>query len=277
MAIVGIVGPGRAGLGLARALLRAGHVVLLHGRKPKAVPGGLTLTTGPVPPWLHRSEIVILAVPDDAVREVADHLAASGAVGADHVVLHLSGVLDRSALSPLVPTGAALGSLHPLRSFGSGEESLEGVFAAVEGDDRAVEGAIKLARSIGLEPFRLAPGKKARYHAGAVFAANFLVTLYARAEKLFTDAGIAPHEARPALVGLMEGVLENLRERGIGALTGPLARGDVESVKLHLEALDPEDRLLYRLLSRLTLDFAGLPEAKRRELERALDEGPTRD
>ncbi len=273
MAVVGIVGPGRAGLGLARALLRAGHKVLLHGRRPKPLPEGLTLSTGAVPPWLSRSEIVILAVPDDAVSEVADRVAASGAVRADQVVLHLSGVLDRSALSPLSPTGAALGSLHPLRSFGSGEESLEGVFAAVEGDDRAVEEASKLARSIGLRPFRLAPGKKAQYHAGAVVAANFLVTLYARAEKLFTDAGIPPEEARAALVALMGGVVGNLSERGADALTGPLVRGDVETLRLHLEALEPEDRSLYRLLSRLTLDLARLPEAQRRAVERLLDEG----
>ncbi|GBD31113.1 hypothetical protein HRbin33_00061 [bacterium HR33] len=272
MAVVGIVGPGRAGLGLAGALARAGHEVFLHGRSPKPVPGGLSLTTGAVPPWLDRVAIVILAVPDDAVTEVASRLADSGAVGAGHVVLHLSGVLDRGVLSPLAPTGAALGSLHPLRSFGSGEENLEGVFAAVEGDDRAVERAVDLARSIGLRPFRLGPGGKARYHAGAVFAANFLVTLYARAERLFRDAGIPSGEARAALVALMRGVVENLADRGAGALTGPLARGDVETVRLHLEALDPQDRLLYRVLSRLTLDLAGLPEARRQALERLLDE-----
>jgi predicted short-subunit dehydrogenase-like oxidoreductase (DUF2520 family) len=216
--------------------------------------------------------IVILAVPDDAIREVAGQLAASGAVGSGHVVLHLSGVLDRSALSPLSPAGAALGSLHPLRSFGSGEERLEGAFAAVEGDDRAVEEAVNLARSIGLRPFRLATGKKALYHAGAVFAANFLVTLYSRAERLLGEAGITPGEAREALSGLMAGVVENVALRGVDALTGPVARGDVETVRLHLEVLGPEDRELYRLLSRLTLELARLPGAQRRALEQVLDE-----
>lgn len=272
MAVVGIVGPGRAGLGLSRALVRAGHRVLLHGRNPKPVPQPLELTTGPVPPWLGSVRIVILAVPDDAIREVAGQLAASGAVGSGHVVLHLSGVLDRSALSSLSPAGAALGSLHPLRSFGSGEERLEGAFAAVEGDDRAVEEAVNLARSIGLRPFRLATGKKALYHAGAVFAANFLVTLYSRAERLLGEAGITPGEAREALSGLMAGVVENVARRGVDALTGPVARGDVETVRLHLEVLGPEDRELYRLLSRLTLELARLPGAQRRALEQVLDE-----
>lgn len=266
MAVVGIIGPGRAGLGLGVALSRAGHRVLLHGRSPKPVPPQLALTTGPLPPWLDGAEIVVLAVPDDAILEVASTLARSGAIRDRQVVLHLSGVLGHKALSPLASTGAALGSLHPLHSFGGERESLEGAFAAVEGEPRAVETAVQLARSIGLRPFRLDSDKKATYHAAAVIAANFLVTLYARAEALFRKAGIPPEEARAALGSLMAGVVENVRQRGTDAVTGPVARGDVETIRLHLRVLDGEDAALYRMLSRLTLELVELDSSRRRTI-----------
>lgn len=269
MAAVGIVGPGRAGLGLALAFARAGHDVKVHGRRAKSIPPPLgPLTHGDVPPWLDATDLVVIAVPDDAIPDVAARLARTGKVGARHVVLHVSGVLDGSALEPLAASGAALGSLHPLQSLSdptTAPERLRGAYAAVEGDDRAVRAALELARSVGLQPFELAAGQKARYHAGAVFAANFLVTLYGTAEKLFTGAGVPPADAAPALLSLMRGVLDNVKARGAaGALTGPVARGDAESVRRHLSALEGQDAALYRELSRATLELASLDEAKRR-------------
>lgn len=276
MAAVGIIGPGRAGLGLALALARAGHEVKLHGRSPRSVPPPLTLTTGPIPPWLDATGVVVIAVPDDAISGLAASLAQTGKVGARHVILHLSGVLDRNALQALAKTGAGLGSLHPLQSLSdpaTAPERLSGAFAGVEGDDRAASAAADLARSVGLKPFRLSAGKKACYHAGAVTAANFLVTLYGTAEKLFTRAGVPPPEARAALLALMRGVLENVQASGAaGALTGPVARGDAKTVRLHLEALDGREAELYRALSRATLELAALPEDKRRALLEAISD-----
>ncbi len=218
--------------------------------------------------------MVVIAVPDDAIPTVAAQLARSGKVGAGHVVLHVSGVLDGSALEALASTGAALGSLHPLQSLSdptTAPDRLRGAYAAVEGDDRAAIAAVDLAESVGLKPFRLAAGQKARYHAGAVFAANFLVTLYGMAEKLFTSAGVPPEDAAPALLSLMRGVLENVKARGAaGALTGPVARGDAESVRRHLAALQGLEAALYRELSRATLELATLDEKQRRAVLEAL-------
>lgn len=279
MAAVGIVGPGRAGLGLGLALAQAGHAVHLHGRRQKPVPSPLTLTIGAVPPWLAAVDVVILAVPDDAVPNVAGVLARSGSMGPGHVALHLSGALDHTALQRLAPTGAALGSLHPLLSFGdpvAAPGRLRNAHAALEGGERAMATAAALAASVGLTCFRLAGGQKATYHAGAVFGANFLVTLYATAEQLFLKAGIAPEQANLALTALMAGVLDNIRERGAKALTGPVARGDVESIRRHLAALEGQDAVLYRELSRATLEIAELEDERRRAIVNALDAGDDR-
>ena len=220
-------------------------------------------------------DIVLLAVPDAMIEEVAAALSRSGAITAGHVVLHLSGVLGADALKPLAGSGAALGSLHPLLSFGdpgSVPLRLQAAAAAVEGDERARVAAIALARRIGLAPFELDAAAKPIYHAGAVFAANFLVTIAATARRLFERAGVPPDLAARGLATLMGGVLENVIKKGAPrALTGPVKRGDAETVRTHLQALDPADAALYRSLSKATLEIAELTAEQRRAVERALE------
>jgi predicted short-subunit dehydrogenase-like oxidoreductase (DUF2520 family) len=275
MTAVGIVGPGRAGLGLGLALARAGHAVRVHGRHAKAVPPPLTLTTGIAPPWVADVEVVLLAVRDDAIPAAAGALRATNALTKRHTVLHVSGVLDRSALEVLEPTGAALGSLHPLQALSdptTSPDRLRGAVAAVEGDPRALECATALARSVGLIPFTLPPGAKGRYHAGAVMASNYLVVLAALAERLFAAAGM-PEEVRlGGLAALMDGTLANVRTEGpLQALTGPVVRGDTETIRRHLKLLSPSDAALYRALGRGALDLANPDAERRRAVERALE------
>ncbi|HYT70611.1 MAG TPA: Rossmann-like and DUF2520 domain-containing protein [Gemmatimonadales bacterium] len=263
---VGIIGPGRAGVGLALALTRAGYAVSLYGRREKAVPQPLTLTVGPAdrappPAWLAQAGVVILAVRDDAIRVLAASLAHTHAIRAEHVVLHLSGVQGQEALSPLVPARAALGSLHPLQTISDPErapERLTGAWAAVEGMPRAVQAAEAIARDLGMRPFRLTGQAKALYHAGAVFASNYFVVVEAVAQRLLRHAGLTDADAWQALRPLVEGTLENLtRGEPGGALTGPVARGDEDTIRRHLESLTPDDALLYRALGRAALELAG--------------------
>jgi predicted short-subunit dehydrogenase-like oxidoreductase (DUF2520 family) len=276
---IGIVGPGRAGLGLALALTQAGHVVRLHGRRGKDVPPPLSLSWGGVPPWLSEVSVVVLAVRDDAIAGTAEQLARGGAVTAAHVVLHLSGMLDTAPLAVLRSTGAALGCLHPLQAIARPEAAparLRGALAALTGDPRAVEEAQRLAVSLGLRPVVLPAEGKARYHAAAAIASNYLVVLAAVAERLMAGAGIAPQAAREGITALMEGTLANVAEGGLAALTGPIVRGDVETVRAHLAILPPDVRPLYRALGRATLAVAGLEggagEAMQRVLEETVDD-----
>jgi predicted short-subunit dehydrogenase-like oxidoreductase (DUF2520 family) len=272
---VGIIGAGRAGVSLGLALARAEYVVRLHARRPKHVPPPLTLSTGPLPAWLAEADIIILAVPDDAVVAVASELSAARWVTKPQVVLHLSGVLDREALSLLEPSGAALGSLHPLQTLSdpaTAPERLRGAVAAVEGDPRAVEAAAALARGAGMEPVPVSAARKSLYHAAAVVASNFVVALAGVARRLFTDAGVPDETARKALAALMAGAVDNLRAAGPeAALTGPVARGDVATVRRHLEVLRGADAELYRTLSRAALDLARLDPDRRRAIQKLLD------
>ena len=271
---VGIIGAGRAGLSLGLALARADYVVRLYGRRAKPVPPPLTLSTGRLPAWLAHVDVIILAVPDDAVRGVASDLVASRRVTETQVVLHLSGALDREALSPLESSGAALGSLHPLQTLSDPQtapQRLQGAVATVEGDARAVAIAAALARGVGMEPVPISADQKPLYHAAAVVASNFVVALAGVAQRLFVGAGLSDAAARKALATLMAGALENLRAAGPEtALTGPVARGDVETVRRHLEVLHGADAELYRTLSRAALQLARLDPERRRAIEELL-------
>jgi predicted short-subunit dehydrogenase-like oxidoreductase (DUF2520 family) len=274
--VVGIIGPGRAGMGLALALARAGYEVRLHGRTKKPVPKPLTLTVGPEhapPAWIAQAGVLILAVSDDAIRPLAAALAGAGAVHADQVVLHLSGVQGQEALGALVGSRAALGSLHPLQTISDPEraaERLRGAWAAVEGMPRAVAAAEAVARDLGLRPFRIPSNAKPMYHASAVFASNYFVVVEAVAQRLLRHAGLSDAEAWQALRPLVEGTLENMsRQQPLAALTGPVARGDAATIRRHLDALTHDDAVLYRALGRAALELAqkrGMNEATAAEI-----------
>ena len=278
--VVGLIGPGRAGVGFALALLQAGYTVRLHGRRKKTVPAPLTLTVGDgdaPPPWIAEAGVVILAVRDDGIRPLAAALAATRAITPDHVVLHLSGVQGQEALGPLVTSRAALGSLHPLQTIVEPERAaarLKGAWAAVEGMPRAVAAAERLARDLGMRPFRIATKAKAIYHAGAVFASNYLVVVEAMAQRLLRHAGLTDADAWAALRPLVEGTLENLGSaEPKDALTGPIARGDTATIVRHIESLTLDDGKLYRALGRAALELAqkrGMDEATAERVAAAL-------
>lgn len=261
--VVGVIGAGRVGAGLALALTRAGREVRLVSRRSVRVPASLTLKVspdGPTADWLGGLGVVILAVPDDRIRPVAQQLWGTKGIGAVHTVLHCSGVLGQEALAPLVPTRAALGSLHPLQTISEPDvapERLKGAWAAVEGSDAAMETAEDLARAVGLRPFRITAKAKILYHAGAVFASNYLVVVEAVAQRLLRHAGLSDEEAWAALSPLVRGTITNLLAGDPrAALTGPVARGDAETILRHLGALTLDDARLYQALGRAALELA---------------------
>jgi len=187
----------------------------------------------------HSGDLVVLCVPDAAITDVA------GSIEPGPWLAHVSGTTPLAALDP----HARRFSVHPLQTLvkGRGPEQLDGAFAAVTAEtDEARERAIWLATTLGLEPFPLDDDARILYHAGAVIASNYLVTLYRAAADLFTDAGAPPE----ALVPLMRRTIENGFE-----LTGPIARGDWETVAAHLAALHeqrPELEPVYRVLAEAT-------------------------
>jgi predicted short-subunit dehydrogenase-like oxidoreductase (DUF2520 family) len=184
-------------------------------------------------------ELVVLCVPDDAITEVA-----SG-VPAGPWIAHVSGATSLAALDPHVRRF----SVHPLQTFTRrrGPEQLDGAWGAVTAEsDEARSAGLWLAETLGLRPFELADAARPLYHAGAAIASNYLVTLHAVASDLFRGAGAPPE----ALVPLMQRTIENDFE-----LTGPIDRGDWETVEAHrraIRAARPELEPLYDVLAEAT-------------------------
>ncbi len=218
---VHVVGSGRAGGAIAARLRER----------------GLALTTGREPD--RKAELIILAVPDVAIAEVAQRVTLGPWIA------HVSGATPLSNLDPHTKRF----SMHPLQTFtrDRGAEQLDGAYAAITYEtDTAAAQADWLARTLGLRPFPLADADRALYHAGAAIASNFLVTLYRTAAELFEQAGAPPE----GLVPLMQRTIENGFQ-----LTGPIARGDWSTVDAHLAALReqaPEVEPLYRALAEAT-------------------------
>lgn len=229
-----VVGPGRAGGALLAAAPAAGHHILgVLARRPEAVPAGLVALRWDLP--LPDADLVVVAVRDDAVGEVADRLTSL--LTGSPVVAHLSGALGVTALAPLAAAGLRTGSVHPLQTLpdaARGAAALAGAWAAVGGSDETAVARLEgFARSLGLRPFLLADEARPAYHAAAAVAANFVVTTLAAAGDLARLAGVPFEAFRP----LVEAVIRNVFEVGPeAALTGPVARGDARTVASHLAA-----------------------------------------
>jgi predicted short-subunit dehydrogenase-like oxidoreductase (DUF2520 family) len=223
--------------------------------------------------------LVLVATPDRLIRPAALEMAQAGPFDR-LVVLHLSGALGADALDPLRDAGAAVGSCHPLVSLSRryGEPSaLRGASFAVEGDRDAVRAAFRLAKAVGGLPFEAEAAGKTVYHAGAVLASNALVALLDLAAGLLVESGLTRERAEQALLPLVRSTLANAESQGLeGALTGPVRRGDAETVRRHLRALpDGAARRSYLQLAHHTLDLArraGLDETRAAAIEVVLAE-----
>lgn len=254
-----VVGPGRAGLSLGYALHQAGALesLVYCGRHPEPPAHPLFIEgTARYRFGLDRPEpgttVVLLTVPDDALPEIAHALAAQGPAPGRCVALHCSGTLSGDVLAPLHERGYQVGSLHPLQSLAhpvSGAERLTGSWFSVSGEAEALAAARRLVAPLSGRPLEIPVTRRPLYHAAAAVASNYLPVLLATAARLMVHAGVAEEDAVPALVPLMRGTLENIDELGLArALTGPVARGDVETVRSHLRSLPEGEAVLYRVL-----------------------------
>jgi predicted short-subunit dehydrogenase-like oxidoreductase (DUF2520 family) len=248
------------GQGLGLALKRRGYRAVLLSRTPRDVIPPLIVHQGSRAEATADAELILIATPDGAIQQVATELAEERAVSRDQVVLHLSGLLDRSALRPLEEIGAACGSFHPVQTVAdpaTAAERLKGAYVGIEGDERALVAAERLANTLRMIPVRIPAAAKPAYHAGAAFVANYTVALVGVAERLARSAGVQPDVAAKLYLPLLSGAAANLTSLGpAAALTGAVRRADVETIRAHLNALGPEDRELYRAVGRAALMLA---------------------
>ena len=282
---VALIGTGRLGCSLARALPRRLFTIAAFYDKNAAAARrcrrrlGRGRVVASAADAAALADLVLICVPDGAVAAVAAKLAETPLHWKNKIVLHTSGALSSRELAPLKRAGAAVGSVHPAQSFAGPDappSRFRGVSFAVEGDPGAAAAGRRLARSIGGRPFAVKPGDKARYHAACSLASNMLVPLFDSACVLLEGTGLSPKEAASVLLPLIEGTIKNLKNIDrAGALTGPIARGDEETVRRHLTALKGrrKEADIYRRLGILALKLAearGLDPKKVKLLARRL-------
>jgi predicted short-subunit dehydrogenase-like oxidoreductase (DUF2520 family) len=212
---------------------------------------------------VREGELVLIALPDDQIGEMAARLRRQGNLAAGTVLVHFSGIHPAAIL--LGEEGPLLHALaiHPLQSFADavmGVRELPGSPCSVEGEEELLPLAEALVTDIGGTPFRLAAEHKALYHAAACVASNYLVTLIDTASEIMAACGFGRDDAFRLLVPLLRGTGKSLSVLGpVQALTGPIARGDLRTVRKHLQALaelPPDIREIYRVLGRRTVAVA---------------------
>lgn len=267
MQSLSIIGAGRLGKSLGRLAVASGAyrldsvycqtlahaeqaVEFIGAGQPRVLAPGMLL-----------SEVNLLSVPDSVLSAVADLCSQLRPSQPDWLVFHASGVHDHQVLMSLAARGYQTGSLHPVFSFAEPARAIgtfAGALCALEGQAAAIPALQAFALAIGARPFLLAAGSKAAYHAALSIASNFLVTLTGLAGSVAAQAGVDLPLVPVLLGSLMHQTLDNALALGPErALTGPIMRGDAETVALHLQALpQKEQQALYRALGRATVDLA---------------------
>lgn len=258
---VGVVGAGKVGAVLGAALARAGHQVVAvsavsqqsRDRAEDLLPGVPVRT---VPEVVEAAELVLLAVPDDALADLARGLSTTGVWQAGQIVAHTSGRHGANVLDPVRTHHAFPIALHPAMTFTGTALDLERLpdcCFGVTADERVLPIAAALVLDMGAEPVTIAEEDRIAYHCALAHGSNHLVTLTSQAMQILDSAGVdqPAHVLRPLLAAALDNALR-LRD---AALTGPVARGDVGTVRTHLQVLQervPDVVTTYRALATAT-------------------------
>lgn len=240
---IGIIGAGKVGAVLGAALRGAGHAVVGVSAVSEAsldraellLPGVPILDVADI---VERSELVLLAVPDDALADLVSGLGATGAWQAGQLVAHTSGRFGTGVLAPVKAAGGIPLALHPAMTFTGMSldlARLSDCCFGVTADPAMLPIAQALVVEMGAEPVVIAEADRVLYHASLAHSANHMVTLVAQAAQILTDIGV---ESTSQMLGpLLRAALDNALMSGESALTGPVARGDAGTVAAHAAAL----------------------------------------
>ena len=280
---ISIVGPGNLGSALALELARIGypirHIVSRSATNPhaKALARRVKATLITLGERPLDADIVWLTVPDDAIAEVARRLAASQSWRGE-IVLHPSGARSSDELSALKKKGARVASAHPMMTFVRGRRpQWRGVPFDIEGDEVAVKAAHEIAAALGASPYVLEKRHKTLYHAFGSFASPLVIALMSAMEQVAESAGVPPGEAKRMVRPLLMRTLDNyFKKDAARAFSGPLVRGDVQTVRKHLEELKraPQAREVYLALAKAAIQR--LPVKNKEGLTRELQRGTSR-
>lgn len=261
---IGFIGAGAVGGSLGVCLSRAGYRVVAVGSRTFASAQGFAARIDGCRAYDTAQEVadaalvVVISTADDAIRSVAEGVAWRPG----QIVVHCSGATSLDVFQHPVRQGAVAGACHPLQAFSSvenGVDSIPGTTFGIEGGPEVRAALANMARAIGGKPVFLNAEDKVLYHMSGVMMGNLLTCLAATAAQLWEQCGYSRATGVEALVPMMRGVVNNLERSGVpGAVAGPYVRGDLGTIRKHLEALAaraPEVLPLYRELARAALPF----------------------
>lgn len=209
---------------------------------------------------LPKADLTMISVCDDQIETVTKSLYQESKLQPGHILFHCSGLLNSKILkNPSFPE-VYCASVHPLRSFAmpvTTSEKFKGTFCAIEGDTNATDTLAAIFEKLGAKLFYLNSTQKTLYHSGCVIASNYLITLANQALLCFEQAGIEADIAQDGILNLMQGTINNLHASSCiaDALTGPIQRGDLKTLKAHLESLSPNQQKMYALMGLSTLEL----------------------
>lgn len=263
---IGIVGAGKVGSVLARGLVDKGYQLTgiashtLESASQLAKELGVNRAIRAAD-FMGNTDVLFITTPDRCIGEVAAKIAKDNGFKPGQMVFHTSGCLPVEILEPAQKQGARIGCMHPLQSFSNKEdtgEKLAGIYFALTGQTEVIQEAEKIVKNLGGKSFQLLDADKPLYHGAACIVSNYTVSLMHWASQLYGRFGLSPEEALAALLPLLEGTVQNIKEMGaVQGLTGPISRGDGITVKAHIEAFETKaDKNLYRMLGLHTLGIA---------------------
>ncbi|MEQ8525632.1 DUF2520 domain-containing protein [Gracilimonas sp.] len=252
-----IIGLGSVGTAFLNVLSEAGYQVLSVYNRSEIDPDLIkkfpnTIFTKGLPKESGElGDIIFITVSDDAIESISEALSESLAALNGKIVAHCSGAHSSVVLSSMQKKGVSVASFHPMKAITPKTNSFEGTWFDVEGEEEAMLKLEKIADNLKAHSFRVEPKAKPLLHASAVVASNYLVVLAELVSKISSLGNVPEETALKAITPLMENTLQNVKELGVTeALTGPIARGDLKTVKQHIESLKkaPELLSLYRTL-----------------------------
>lgn len=265
---IGFIGGGRVGKSFGRYLKDNDYnVVGFYSRSMKTTKEAAEATKSNAFQSLREiaeaTDVIFITTPDDAIGEVATKLRETGGLKRGHLLVHMSGAHSSEILISGKTEGCYIASLHPLQAFADIDKAvadLSRTVFSIEGDCDAKEVLITMLQACGNKYFILSSQDKALYHGAACVFSNYLVTLMDLGIAMLNSAGIATEEGFDALYPLIEGSINNIRSLGtVKALTGPIVRGDVNTIHSHIEGLKdklPSKLEFYKAMGRETTKVA---------------------
>ncbi len=260
---IGIIGAGKVGCSMGKYFVENGIPVAgFYSRHQESAEQAATFTKtekfDSLTSLVDLCDIVFIATPDDAIREVWNRIHSLSIE--NKVICHFSGSLSSDVFSRREQTGALCCSLHPMYAFSdrfTSYEKLNTVIFSIEGDKQGIVRLRELFLPLGNSVYKIASDKKVKYHCAASMVSNMMIGLYELSIRMLEDCGLDQEQARLFVEPLVRGNIENvLNTSSAEALSGPIERGDLETVKKHLMVLRGREKRIYQDLGQIVLQIA---------------------